>query len=159
MDRALKETGLTLLELLIVLAAVGIILGISVPIYRNWMKKVSIENDTKLIFSVLVEAKARSFSEKRICGVFINGKKVCLRCDTDSDDEVDDETEDLKSFLLKNSFAKNFSYVKFDKDGIANITGTVYSEDTSVEPAYSCVKISKTRIKMGRWDGSECQAR
>jgi len=159
----MKNKGFTLIELIIVITIITIISAIAIPTYRRWMKKVSIENDTKMIFALLSEARARAFAEKRACGIIFDGATIRLRCDTDADDDINDETTDINSATIKNAFIQNLSsgvlYTKFDKDGTASITGNIHAEDISTDPTYSCINISRTRIKMGKWDGSTCQVK
>ncbi len=152
--------GLTLIELLVILIIVGILSAISIPIYRDWIKKVGIENDTRSIFSILNEAKARSFAEKRVCGIIFNGNIIELKCDTNADDNITDETTIINKIRIKNNFIKNFSggvsYIKFSENGTASIIGNIHAADISTNPSYSCINISLTRIKIGKWDGSSC---
>ncbi len=155
------KKGFTLIEFVITIAIISIIATIAILNYKRWVKKISIENDTKKIFALLNEARVRAFSEKRVCGVVFdfNKRDVRLVCDTDMDNSILDETTNLNEIILKNDFSpknKNFTYAKFDKDGTASILATIYAKDISTNPAYSCVKISYTRIKMGKWDGSDC---
>ncbi len=153
----MSDRGLTLAELLAVMAIMIITFSIAIPIYRNWVKKVSIENDIKKIFAFMNEARAKAFSEKRVCGVIFSGQEAKLVCDTDMDNSILDEASNyLDMMIFKNNYSKNFSYAKFTKDGLAAILGTLYISDQGADPAYSCVTISQTRIKMGKWDGSQC---
>lgn len=152
----MQDKGFTLLELVISITIISILATIAVRAYSHWTKKINIENDTKQIFVLLNEARAKAFAEKRICGVLFNGKEVRLVCDTDMDSSITDEAGSIDKVILKNNFGKSFSYARFDRDGTASIIGTVYATDISTDPNYSCITISLTRIKMGKWDGTTC---
>ncbi len=150
------EKGFTLIELAVTIVIIGVLTAIAISSYRTWVKKTTIENDTKQIFALLNEARARAFAEKRQCGLIFNNRIVRLVCDTDLDNSILDETSSINEVILKNDFSKNFSYALFNKNGTASISGTIYADDISTDPNYSCVTISTTRIKMGKWNGSTC---
>lgn len=159
----MQEKGFTLIELVVSITIITVLSTIATVAYTRWIKKVSIENDTKKIFALLQEARARAFAEKRICGLIFSGRNVRLVCDTDMDDSITDEQGSINSIRLKNDVIKKLSYgssyPRFDRDGTANILGTIYVSDISTNPAYSCVRISRTRIKMGKWNGGECNVK
>jgi len=151
-----REKGLTLIELIVVITILSILLTIATIEYSRWIRKISVENDTKKIFALLNEARAKAFVEKRVCGVLFNDKEARLVCDTDMDNSITDEAGSINKITLKNNFVKTFSYARFGIDGTASILGTIYATDISSNPNYSCISISRTRIKMGKWDGTDC---
>ncbi len=151
-----REKGLTLIELIVVITILSILFTIAAMKYSRWIRKTSIENDTKQIFALLNEARAKAFIEKRVCGVLFSNKEARLVCDTDMDNSITDEAKSINRVTLKNNFAKTLPYARFEIDGTASILGTIYVTDISSNPNYSCISISQTRIKMGKWDGSSC---
>jgi len=163
------RNGFTLIELMVVIAIVAILLGMGIASYNNWKKKYDIENDTKRIFSALTEARIKTFSEKRVYGITWSEnpfKRFELRYDTDNDGDITDNpgSEKISEITLKgSSFIGSIGgfkkYVKFSKEGIAKNLGNIRASNLDIIPEYNCVNISRTRIKMGQWNGSDCEVR
>lgn len=160
MDRKIR--GVTLIELLIALSILAILLGIGIPQFNVWKKKYDIQEDTKALYSSLQQARMKSFVEKRVCGVYWGDtssfSKAYLRCDTDNDGEIDDNGgfEELSQLDLKSNFQCSHGYLKFNR-GIAVNFNNIHPVDTSVETSNNCVSVSATRVKIGTWDGNDCE--
>ena len=149
----MSKEGFTLIGLIVVLGVLALLSGIAVPAYNRWNKKASIENDTRQIYRLLNEARSKAFTEKCACGVTWNGSKLELRCDTDNDGAIGGEPV-VMSVDLKNQFS-TFAPL-FTKEGISRVTGNIHASDISAGPTYSCVQVDYTRIRMGKWDGTNC---
>ncbi len=159
--------GLTFLEIIIVMVILAIMASIALPTYQKWVKKNHILNNTKLLFSVINQAKLKAFTEKRTCGLYwpsSSGKTVFLRCDTDYDNSITDSGgyQDYLSISLDETFDFNAGIsqtFRFSKEGIARDLGNIKAHDLSVTPRYNCIVISKTRIKMGVWESGACHVK
>ena len=149
----MDREGFTLIGLIVVLGILALLLSMAVPAYNSWNRKATIENDTREIYRLLNEARAKAFTEKRKCGVTWNGSKLDLHCATDNDGTITGEPV-VMSVDLKNQFS-TFAPI-FTKEGVSQAIGNIHANDISTGPAYSCIQIDFTRIKMGKWDGANC---
>ena len=173
MDRKIGQKGITLLEIIVVLAILVIMASFVIPALGRWKRKYDIENTIKEIYAALNEARMKAFNEKRVCGLTWSGNAVSiihLRCDTDGDGEVvdvsDNGTKEYWNRTLNLVLNENFdsNYCRFNYKGLALDLGSVdhrtfYYSGTDPGAEYSCVTVSFTRIKMGKWDGEDCQVR
>lgn len=159
MDR--KIIGITLIELLMVLSIMAIILSIAIPQYTKWKKKYDVQEDVKNIYSLLQDARMRSFVEKRVCGLYWGTtsefNQVSLRCDTDDDGDINDSEGyvTIINLKLKTNFESSDTYIKFSR-GVAVNFNNIHSTNPNLLELNDCVVVSATRVKVGNWDGSKC---
>lgn len=159
MGRAIR--GLTILELMIVIIILGILAALGIPGFIEWKRKVEVENAIKELYSLLQEAKAKAFAEKRVCGLSWDDFTTSFNftCDNNDDGDIDDPNDEL--ILMKNftlSFNENFPGRKctFDDKGFfRGVGGTFWVNNSRAD--YSCVVVSRTRIRMGKFQNGECQ--
>jgi len=157
------KEGVTFLELMVVIAIVAILALLALPGLGQWKRKYDVETTIRDMYNALNEARMRAFSEKRVCGLWWSGSTVSqieLRCDSDADDSITDAggfdrvwTKTLK-IALNTSFTNNIC--TFSGKGFANTLGNFRYGATDVDAEYDCVVIGRARIKMGEWDGSQC---
>ncbi len=157
MDR--KITGVTLIEMLVVLSILAILISIGIPAYTRWVTKYKIQNDTKTIFGVLNQARIKAFSEKRTCGISWSDStfsQIELRCDKNYDGDINATDELIQRIDLKTTF-KDGSYnkVTFKKEGFGT-SKTICTTLPEYNSKYNCIKISSTRILMGHYSGGDC---
>ncbi len=138
--------GLTLIELLVLLVIMAIMMGLATLMYKNWRLRWSIEADTKDIYVFVQKARALAFSQKRNLFVVANGNRVC----------INDGVSDIDCINLDNPFNGTISIT--DR-GIFNNSSIVYTGPTNVNPQYSCVVSAVTRVRLGVYDGTNCNAK
>lgn len=156
--------GITLLELMVVLAILVVMASFVIPALGEWKRKYDIEHTIKTLYAALNEARMKAFSQKRVCGLLWNNSplsQVELRCDTDADGDLTDTngyeriwTKSLK-VPLEASFG-GMTQCAFNSKGFADTWGNFHYSGQGLNPDYSCVTVARTRIKMGEWDGENC---
>ena len=163
MDRKVGK-GFTLIELLVVIALISILLTMGIPTYTAWKAKYDLEEDIKDVYSLINEARIRSFTEKRVCGVVWGTSPfntLYLKCDTDDNGDINDSGSELiKIKKLKQEFKRTtrLSKVKFSKGVLTNsgVGLTIYPA-SFVSGEENCVVISLVRVRLGKWNGSRCE--
>lgn len=96
-----SETGFTLLELVIVVAVIGIMAGMAVPSLDAYFRRQDARTHTQLIASILQEARSRAVREANNYIVLfdVDGVPGKMRLIDDDDNEWDaDLTEETQSF-------------------------------------------------------------
>lgn len=153
MDRKIK--GITLIELLFVIAIIAVILAIAVPTFSKWVIKYRVESDMRTIQSLLQEARLKAFSEKINLSFEINGSSACYKCDPD--DTVC--TNRYGGNCIKTSDL-NYNYgninINITNRGVFSNQITIrYTETNDV--SIDCVSVSNLRVKVGKYNGTTCQ--
>ncbi len=156
--------GLTLLEVLVVLALIVVLSGFSLNWMRGMVKKHRIATEIQLLFSALNEARYLAFTRKATCGLVIGNNtfdSAEVRCDTDYDGDLEDQDgfQVLEALRFRERYISGRTEVAFSKEGFTSDTTTIRPQDTNILPEYSCILVSNTRIKMGRWEGGQCNPR
>ncbi len=162
----MNNQGLTLIEIMVVVAIIAMLAGFALTGYHATRSKVKVENEIKALYGNLENARLRAFTEKRVWGIAWSGSPFSsyeLRYDTNSDGSIIDSggynstgtVSDLQ-FPIKRTGSSN--YVTFKTSGLANNLVTLYVDSVS-DAEYDCVSVGRTRTKMGHWDGSKCVKR
>ena len=162
----MNREGLTLIEIMVVIAIIAMLASFALTGYNATRQKVKVENEIKALCGNLQNARLRAFSEKRVWGIAWSGSPFTsydMRYDTDNDSSIVDSggytstgtVSDLLYPVKRNTSA---GYVTFKPSGLANNQLSFYIDSVS-DVEYNCVSVSETRIKMGKWDGSNCVKR
>ncbi len=168
--------GLTLLEILIVMAIMGIIAAMSIPSMSNFVRKNRIENQTRRIHSDLMNARTRALATNRThCLVFqtnnyqvisdTNGNGQCDATPTDTQ-VLARSGIDVTPYSLTGAKVGNETIIEnlggmavFNGRGLATRQGTVCVTATNVQPNRNCIVINPTWMRVGRLAlGAQCNA-
>lgn len=169
----IKNDGVTLIELLIVVSIIGILavaLGFS---FQGWMGNYRIESQTKNIYADLMDARTRAMTRNRMYFVQLNTANYSVYEDTDDDAEFDPGAGDddpLPEFTNPKTIQYNLGWtvdVGFDTRGLAwEYTAAATRIEASITipmtlpagatPDYDCIVVDQTRVRMGKMSGVSC---
>lgn len=159
----LGRTGFTLVELMVTIAIMGIIMGISALSFNSWKKKSNIEAQTRDLFTTFMEARNNSFMQKKRHDVELEQKNYVLKSYSSESDAAGKiiRSKTLTYKLTKKGADITGTKISYDSTGLTtgfgstNFTVNVDIEDTST--SLNCLVVYVTRINMGKWNGTACE--
>jgi prepilin-type N-terminal cleavage/methylation domain-containing protein len=145
----MDRDGFTLVELIVVVAIVGILLAIVTPNFQDYTKRSNIDGQTKMLFADLQEARGRSLFERKTVSVALTSN--VLKVYSSATVSV---TPLIQKTLKHPVTLTNSALITFESGGICN-SATPASDQlicvqTENSAAYDSIIISPTRIKMGK---------
>ena len=152
--------GFTLLEIMIVIAIVGIVVMIAVGNFRGLMEKYRVEDETKQMFADLMDARGRAMQRNRVFHVQITADGYKIFEDTDpapdGDSNLTGSDAQVASVNVKHTIIPTggLSYFRFNRNGIASATGSIRLSSTT-QSDYDCITVNATRIKMGQYNATD----
>ena len=164
-DKAARG-GFTLLEIMIVIAILGILVVVVANDFRGFNEKYKVEAETKQLYADLMDARGRAMQRNRWFFVRIASTGYGYGTYEDSSPAPDgdgslDNTADtlVTSMTVGHAINTNLAGGNdfgFNRNGIANDNGTIKFVSTA-QPDYNCITILPTRIKMGQYiGGGDC---
>ena len=154
--RSADNSGFSLVELLIVIAIIGIGLAVATLNFNQWIKKTNIEKQTRELFGDLNEARLKSIYTKKRHSIVLNPSNYVFK-------EYSSENENKANGKVL--FSKNTAYQMTTKTGTAldgnivefDIRGflvvgnnTIMVNPVSSGAAFDCVIISDSRTNLGQ---------
>jgi len=145
--------GFTIIEAVIAIAIIAILSFISFNYIQGEIQKSKIVSDIKSIYGLLQEGRKKAFAEKIDINfnLDISNKKACLI-------ELPDNNVFICKTLNSDDYASTQNPIKIDKRGTFQ-KGTIYYTGNLKGLSYSCISVSFLRVKMGVWNGSECEVK
>ena len=164
------KSGFTLVELMVVVAIIGIILTIATMNFTQWNDKYTVESYTKQIYSILMKARNDAANTNIQNLVTLTANQVTTLQDATGNGVADPgeptTTNPYPRFVIKSNIAGGLpATIIFDRRGITNNIQTIsipvrsvtdpagYSPNAS--PGVDCIVVATTRINMGRWDPTQ----
>ena len=130
--------GIAFIGTLIILVVVLILLTVSYNRYSLWKKRVSIENDVYLIYSIINEERMRVISEGKSLKVIAKGENLIV-------ENISSGT--TRVLHLNNPFS---GIIYIYPKGIMSRGAIVYLGDLSVNSNVSCVSSNSLQIRVGQ---------
>jgi Tfp pilus assembly protein FimT len=157
-----------LLELLIVICVMAIIAAIAGIIVPTWVRKYSVERQTREVYTDLMNARAMAMERNKTHFVDLAAGSYTVYEDTNEDGTLETASDIPR-------IAKTLTYpvtwpagwtaanpLEFDSRGIMTTLPTnkgTIRVTTPYGADLDCIYIVETRIRMGQWDGAQCAIR
>ncbi len=163
------ERGMTMIEVLIVVALIGLLYVILSNAYQGWAEKYRVETAVKEMFSDLMDARGRAMLQNRTHFVGLTpGATPRYLVYADSNPAPDGNgLMDANDTLVRNVAVRypvtvtpaGTVMLKFTRDGVL-VTNTGFAPGVPVNirltspvaADYDCINLGPTRVKMGRFD-------
>jgi prepilin-type N-terminal cleavage/methylation domain-containing protein len=167
----MKNSGFSLIELVVVIAILSCLFLIAGLSGRTWLARYRVESQTKQMYADLMNARASAMQKSRTYFVTLASTQYSVYEDRDPASPAnpaldgDDLFESASDALI---LQKNTEYpivsaptgteFSFDKNGLVSLNGTLHFDLTtsSAGPSYDCITLFTTRILMGKWSGTSC---
>jgi len=158
----MKRDGFTLVEILTVIAIIGIVAGMAVISFRGMVRRYNVESQIKELYSDLVNTRVMAMSTKRTHFVDIKSGQYSAYVDTNTTNPNQDgdgilqEATDVrlagypKTFKFPLSWGGGSTTIEFSPKGLANNIPNTFCVFSNINPAYDCIVVSPTRIILGR---------
>jgi prepilin-type N-terminal cleavage/methylation domain-containing protein len=154
----MKDRGITLVEVIIVISVIGILIASMAYSYQDWVKRYEVERTTKELYSNMMLARMRAMERGLEHYVVFGARSYSIIEDTNESGEYDAGDEGLPGFpktveydLQRNVVAK----VTFNRRGLISGLQRIWIA-SETDPDYDCMKVSMSRVIMGRYVGNEC---
>ncbi len=169
----MKTYGFTLVEVLIVIALIGIILSIAVPNYNDTMKKAQIEKQTKELHSIIVTARLSAMQNKQPGAIFLGSNSYVYRVYTSLNYPISTgfktiKTDSFPFVLFKNPSGTTIlnpldvstDNITFDTRGFTNNDMTLVVTPLKYSGGDDCIVVHTSRTNVGRMENaSSCTTR
>jgi len=153
------EEGFTLVELMIIVAIIGIFAAIATLNFSQMNDKYRIESYTKEIHALLMRARndAANTNTQRI--VTLAANQVQVTSDNNGDGVVNAGDTTITNAYPRFAIQSAINPIIFDRRGIINIVANqtlqiVHPGNSA--PGVDCIVVFATRINVGRMTGGNC---
>lgn len=165
---------MSLVEIMIVIAILGIMLVVLSNSYQVWSERYRVEIEIKEVYADLMEARARALQKNRahfVAFYAAGGEytRYAVYEDTspgpDGNGALDNaadvkirETSPRYGFL---TIPAGTDEIRFNRDGTVDLDAATIRVPPpgTFQADYDCIALSRTRIKMGRYNGATCVER
>ncbi len=180
-----KESGFTLVELMVVVSITVLVLAWGIPSYSTWRTKHDIENQMVQLYSDLQFGRMTAYGRKVVGGVFwgtgasipkstpANPTPYYVRYDNSSplNNSIEDTGRDVQIGATTTKYpitvvvspVQTLNSVGFDGRGFLNTlnqatpaSSITFSVSSSSGAAIDCVAVTSTRIILGKMNAGTC---
>ena len=162
--RIMKDRGITLIELIIVISIIGILVLALGCEYSGWMGGYRVESQTKEMYVDLMNARARAMQRNRNHFVVVTANNYQIFEDTNENNSYNAGTDQSAVFINPKTLTYPSLWigtVSLDTRGLVSPNNTIQFNTGTNNPDYDCIVLFATRINMGKWNATttNCDAK
>ncbi|MDA8105032.1 MAG: type II secretion system protein [Nitrospiraceae bacterium] len=154
----MKETGITIIELVVVVSIIGILVAGMGFSYQDWVERYEVERATKELYFDMMHARMRAMERGREHYVVFGENSYSIIEDTNESGKNDTGDERLSGFPKSTDYdlQRNVSgKVTFNGRGLISGLQRIWVA-SATDPEYDCMNVSRARVVMGRFTDGEC---
>jgi len=168
--QATYNAGFSLIELIIILAIMGIILGISIPSYNSWQRKYNIESQVRSMVADFSELRLQAMTRKQTNRITLNANSyVFMSYSTEAALAANAGTllpggTRTVSYRLMSNVATPYAgtVLEIDPRGLlVSLPATIYVDSGTTTTSLNCLTVHTVRVNPG-WSatiGGTCNDR
>ena len=159
LEKRMKRNGFSLVELLVVIGIMATLMTIAGISYNSWMQRYRLEGQVRELYVDLMNARVLAMQKNIVHGITIEANAYKLVEDTDNSGTITstDAVRRTKSLAYSSDWSNNTATL--DTRGLVSPSVTIRFATAGVDAAYDCIVLIPTRIRMGKYNGTECIAR
>ncbi|MBE0425175.1 MAG: prepilin-type N-terminal cleavage/methylation domain-containing protein [Nitrospirae bacterium] len=166
------SSGITLVELIVVISIIGILVVALGFEFRDWIRKYRVESQIKEMYIDLMNSKARAMQRNRMHFVTLANTQYIIYEDTNPAPDGNENFESaLDTLILQRDLNPDYALswsdlgdpqINFTKAGLSDLDGTkTLCCNSNPDTDYDCIIVSATRINLGTLaakipDGGAC---
>lgn len=163
----MRDSGVTLVELLVVVSIVGLLVIAMGFSYEGWMGNYRLESQTKELYFDLMDTRSRAMTRHRIHWAALEAQQYIIIEDTNPPPDGDTILDAQDNIVLQRRYEHNFQLagigaialpqlITFDTRGL--ISWAPVAPEVSFrfvntrDPDFDCIVIEQSRIWQGEYD-------
>lgn len=153
----MKDNGFSLLELLAVMAIIGILLAVAALNFSGMSRKYAIDNQTRSLYTDLMNVRVKSMYSKKSHFISLNTATFIVYSSGTRTLPVGEVLR--RNFIYPVLWNGSGSLIEFDSRGLTDDSRSICVSRNEPASAVDSIVISKARINMGkRKTGRDCGA-
>jgi len=153
----MKKDGFTLIEVLVVIAIIGITASFAMISMAGWVRKYNVESEIKQLYADLMKARVTAMNNNRAQFVSLSASQYTIYNDTNPSPNGDGTLQPLQDTIIAPAtslkYPMNWSgsaEIDFNSRGFVTTLPKTICVYSNINPSYDCIKVSTTRIILGK---------
>lgn len=163
-----KTAGYTFIELIVVVAIIGVMLGLAGLFFQTYHDRYEAEAQVRRMHIDMLNARARAFFQNKACFVTVTADGYQITEDTNNSGGASPDAGDTALWpapkRLRYQSHWTGTFILEGRGTISKSTGGLLSSnplsirfDTAgAGPQYDCISVGPTRLNVGKWNGAKC---